>query len=147
MSVPVVRACVYAGVGVGVSVRLCLLHNSVGESRKRTRTHTHTHNPMLMICLCAAMILIGIDDELGPQVLKCDPAGFFCGYKAVAAGTKMIEAHNLLEKRLKKNPTLDYDGTVQVGCFPLLFAHTHAHTHTRTHTHTPFPTYRRPSAA
>ena len=27
------------------------------------------------------MILIGMDDELGPQVFKCDPAGFFLGYK------------------------------------------------------------------
>ncbi|EGD78648.1 proteasome subunit alpha type-6 [Salpingoeca rosetta] len=63
--------------------------------------------------LGSTMILIGVDDELGPQVYKCDPAGFYAGYKAVAAGTKMIEAHNLLEKRIKKNPTLDYDGTVQ----------------------------------
>eukprot|EP01147_Barroeca_monosierra_P010915 gene10915-2989_t len=54
----------------------------------------------------------------------CDPAGFYAGYKAVAAGTKMIEAHNLLEKRLKKNITLDYDGTVQeaISCLSTLMS-------------------------
>jgi 20S proteasome alpha/beta subunit len=29
----------------------------------------------------AAVILIGIDDERGPQLFKTDPAGYFVGYK------------------------------------------------------------------
>jgi len=28
-----------------------------------------------------ALILIGIDDEKGPLLYKCDPAGYFIGYK------------------------------------------------------------------
>ncbi|MBW0526493.1 hypothetical protein O181_066208 [Austropuccinia psidii MF-1] len=48
------------------------------------------------------MILIGIDLERGPQCFKVDPAGYFVGYKATAAGTKQTEATNYLEKELKK---------------------------------------------
>lgn len=29
----------------------------------------------------AAAMVIGIDDELGPQLYKCDPAGHYVGYK------------------------------------------------------------------
>ncbi|KNZ63658.1 proteasome subunit alpha type [Puccinia sorghi] len=48
------------------------------------------------------MILIGIDSERGPQCFKIDPAGYFVGYKATAAGTKQSEAANHLEKQFKK---------------------------------------------
>ncbi|TFY66873.1 hypothetical protein EVG20_g4211 [Dentipellis fragilis] len=49
-----------------------------------------------------AMILIGIDPELGPQVFKLDPAGYFVGFHASAAGQKQQEAMNHLEKKWKK---------------------------------------------
>jgi 20S proteasome subunit alpha 1 len=48
------------------------------------------------------MILIGIDFELGPQVFKLDPAGYFVGFHATAAGQKQQEAMNHLEKKWKK---------------------------------------------
>jgi 20S proteasome subunit alpha 1 len=41
-----------------------------------------------------AMILIGPDDERGPQIFQLDPAGFFTGYKATASGQKQTEANN-----------------------------------------------------
>lgn len=50
----------------------------------------------------AAMILIGIDPELGPQCFKLDPAGYFVGFHATAAGQKQQEAMNHLEKKWKK---------------------------------------------
>lgn len=52
-----------------------------------------------------AMIIIGIDDEedVGPQIYKIDPAGYFTGYRATAAGTKQTEATNFLEKHYKKS--------------------------------------------
>ncbi|KAK1925101.1 nucleophile aminohydrolase [Papiliotrema laurentii] len=53
-----------------------------------------------------SMILIGPDDERGPQVFKLDPAGYYTGYKATAAGQKQTEATNFLEKRWK---TLEAD--------------------------------------
>jgi 20S proteasome subunit alpha 1 len=48
------------------------------------------------------MILIGIDAEFGPQCFKLDPAGFFVGFHATAAGQKQQEAMNHLEKKWKK---------------------------------------------
>ena len=63
------------------------------------------------------MIIIGIDVEGEnkiPQLFRCDPAGYFVGYKATSAGTKEQEANNFLEKRYKTeaNPQLSYDDTV-----------------------------------
>ncbi|KAJ7909349.1 20S proteasome subunit [Mycena leptocephala] len=49
-----------------------------------------------------SMILIGIDAEFGPQCFKLDPAGFFVGFHATAAGQKQQEAMNHLEKKWKK---------------------------------------------
>lgn len=40
------------------------------------------------------MILIGPDDERGPQLFKLDPAGYFTGYKATSSGQKQTEAAN-----------------------------------------------------
>lgn len=48
------------------------------------------------------MILIGIDPEFGPQIFKLDPAGYFVGFHATAAGQKQQEAMNHLEKKWKK---------------------------------------------
>lgn len=60
------------------------------------------------------MILIGHDDELGPQLYKCDPAGYYVGYKATSAGAKQQESLNYLEKKLKKNPELNMEDTIEV---------------------------------
>ena len=51
--------------------------------------------------LGVATTLISLDDEYGPQLYKCDPAGYYVGYKATASGPKQQEALNHLEKRLK----------------------------------------------
>merc|ERR1719482_1841184 len=58
--------------------------------------------------------MIGIDDEGEnklPQLFRCDPAGYYVGYKATSAGQKEQEANNWLEKRYKTdaNPALSYD--------------------------------------
>ena len=47
------------------------------------------------------MTLVSVDDEFGPQLYKCDPAGYYVGYKATASGPKQQEALNHLEKKLK----------------------------------------------
>ncbi|KAF8334971.1 20S proteasome subunit [Cantharellus anzutake] len=49
-----------------------------------------------------AMIIIGHDEFLGPQIFKLDPAGYFVGFHATAAGQKQQESMNVLEKKWKK---------------------------------------------
>jgi 20S proteasome subunit alpha 1 len=75
------------------------------------------------------MILIGLDPEFGPQCFKLDPAGYFIGFHATAAGQKQQEAMNHLEKKWKKldngkggedatkaGQSLDRDDVIEV-CF------------------------------
>ncbi|KYK60970.1 proteasome subunit alpha type 6 [Drechmeria coniospora] len=48
-----------------------------------------------------ATTIIALDSEFGPQLFKCDPAGYYIGYKGTAAGPKQQEALNHLEKKLR----------------------------------------------
>lgn len=52
--------------------------------------------------LGVAITMISLDSERGPQLYKCDPAGYYAGYKAIATGPKTQEAMNYFEKRLKE---------------------------------------------
>ena len=60
------------------------------------------------------MIMIGIDAEHGAQVYKCDPAGYYCGFKATAAGVKQTEATSFLEKKVKKKLDWTFEQTIEV---------------------------------
>ena len=62
------------------------------------------------------MIFIGIDEEISaPQIFKVDPAGYFVGYKATAAGQKQQEAINHLEKKLKPDVALNEQETIELA--------------------------------
>ncbi|ODM19277.1 Proteasome subunit alpha type-6 [Aspergillus cristatus] len=57
--------------------------------------------------LGVATTLISLDIEKGSQLYKCDPAGYYVGYKATASGPKQQEAFNHLEKKLKNKDYAD----------------------------------------
>lgn len=65
------------------------------------------------------MMLLGMDEERGAQLFKCDPAGYFIGYKATSAGVKSVEANNYLEKKIKKNPEWDATETIEQAIMAL----------------------------
>lgn len=54
-----------------------------------------------------ATTVISVDSEFGPQLYKCDPAGYYIGYKGTAAGPKQQEALNHLEKKLRNKDCAD----------------------------------------
>lgn len=73
--------------------------------------------------LGVSLIICGMDIEgesKVPKLFRCDPAGYYAGYKATSSGNKEQEANNFLEKKLKADPNarLSYDDTVQtaLGC-------------------------------
>lgn len=67
--------------------------------------------------LGVATTLISLDSEVGPQLFKCDPAGYYVGYKATASGPKAQEALNYLEKKLKnkENAEGSWEDVVELG--------------------------------
>lgn len=67
--------------------------------------------------LGVATTIISVDDEFGPQLYKCDPAGYFTGYKATASGPKTQEALNFFEKKLKNKDCAEgsWEDVVELG--------------------------------
>lgn len=67
--------------------------------------------------LGVATTLVSVDDEFGPQLYKCDPAGYYVGYKATASGPKQQEALNHLEKKLKNKDAApgSWEEVVELG--------------------------------
>lgn len=67
--------------------------------------------------LGVAITLVSLDSEHGPQLYKCDPAGYYVGYKATASGPKAQEALNFLEKKLKNKDHAEgsWEEVVELG--------------------------------
>jgi 20S proteasome subunit alpha 1 len=67
--------------------------------------------------LGVATTIIALDSEFGPQLFKCDPAGYYVGYKATASGPKTQEALNFLEKKLKNKDHAEgsWEEVVELG--------------------------------
>jgi len=82
--------------------------------RMADRSQVYTQHAR-MRPLGAVMMLSGIDDEVGPQLYKTDPAGYFVGYKATSAGQKDQEAGIFLEKKLRTSPTLSNTDAIELA--------------------------------
>ncbi|PWW76273.1 N-terminal nucleophile aminohydrolase [Tuber magnatum] len=67
--------------------------------------------------LGVSMTLISVDDEMGPQLYKTDPAGYYVGYTATSSGPKQQEALNHLEKKFKNKDYApgDWKEVVETG--------------------------------
>lgn len=65
--------------------------------------------------LAVMVMLVAIDDERGPSLFKCDPAGYYVGYSATSAGPKEVEAVNYLEKKVKSGSAFDVNETTQLA--------------------------------
>ncbi|WCJ42817.1 Proteasome subunit alpha type-6 [Euphorbia peplus] len=78
------------------------------------KSQVYTQNGYMRPLGVVAMVL-SIDEEEGPQIYKCDPAGHFYGHKATSAGLKEQEAINFLEKKMKSDPAFSYAETVQTA--------------------------------
>ncbi|CAA7016087.1 unnamed protein product [Microthlaspi erraticum] len=78
------------------------------------KSQVYTQHAYMRPLGVVAMVL-GFDEENGPLLYKCDPAGHFYGHKATGAGMKEQEAVNFLEKKMKENPSFTYDETVQTA--------------------------------
>lgn len=74
--------------------------------------------------LGCSMILIAFDDEHGACIYKTDPAGYYCGFRAVSIGAKQTEANSYLEKKLKKRSELNENEAIQlaISCLSTVLA-------------------------
>lgn len=72
--------------------------------------------------LGVAMTYISFDDEFGPSLFKCDPAGYYQSTKLTSTGPKQQQVLTSLEKAYKKNNKLvkgDWVKVVEFGIIQL----------------------------
>lgn len=65
--------------------------------------------------LGCSMVLIAYDEDKGACVYKTDPAGYYCGFKAISVGVKQTEANSYLEKKIKKRADFNEEEAVQLA--------------------------------
>lgn len=76
----------------------------------QVNTQSASMRPLATIC-----ILVGVDDEKGPQVFKVDCAGHYLPFFGTASGAKEQEAANYLEKKVEEMKEYDADQTVRTA--------------------------------
>ncbi|CAD0090716.1 unnamed protein product [Aureobasidium mustum] len=85
----------------------CVMTGSIADARAsvmRARGEAaefRYKNGYEMPCDVLAKRLANISQVYTQRLYKCDPAGYFVGYKATASGPKAQEAMNHLEKKLR----------------------------------------------
>lgn len=64
-------------------------------------------------------IFCSIDEEKGPQLYRVDPAGHFSGRVGASAGTKEQEADDQLRVKIRANPSMSEEDTLQCAILTL----------------------------
>jgi len=72
----------------------------------------YTQHAYMRLQACIGM-LIGIDDETGPTLMRFDPSGWYTGNLAAAVGTKETEATSALERLIKNKVPENVEETVE----------------------------------
>lgn len=67
--------------GMYASIGNC--HTSMHQLPKHSHRWSATMQHAYMRPLAVMPIIIGIDEERGPQLYKVDPAGYYVGYKVI----------------------------------------------------------------
>lgn len=93
----------------GYDIPVHYLASKIADSHQVYTQHA------FMRALGVVSIFAAFDDEKGPQLYRCDPAGYFSGFKACAAGQKEQEANNFLEKAIKANPSMTFEETIETA--------------------------------
>ena len=93
----------------GYSIPVHVLAKRIADIAQ-VNTQSASMRPLATVCL-----LIGVDDEKGPQVFKVDCAGHYLPFFAAASGNKEQEAANFLEKKVDEMKEYDADQTVRTA--------------------------------
>jgi 20S proteasome subunit alpha 1 len=93
----------------GYSIPVHVLAQRIADIAQ-VNTQSAGMRPLATVC-----ILIGVDDEKGPQVLKVDCAGHFLPFFGTASGVKEQEAINFLEKKIDEMKDYDANKTVRTA--------------------------------
>jgi 20S proteasome subunit alpha 1 len=93
----------------GYSIPVHVLAKRIADIAQ-VNTQSASMRPLATVC-----ILIGVDDEKGPQVFKVDCAGHYLPFFGTASGSKEQEAMNFLEKKAEERKDYDTDQTVRTA--------------------------------
>ncbi|VDN58617.1 unnamed protein product [Dracunculus medinensis] len=89
---------------------------AVGDLSRRMAdlNQYYTQNAELRSLGCV-MLLFSYDEEVGPQIFRIDPAGYYRSMRGVGVGVKQQAVNTFLEKKLKKKTGFNLEENIQLA--------------------------------